>query len=339
MNEDPLKTLLHPFETGLVEPPQKGARVLVLNAPAGFRLPGGFDARVLVVQDFRPAFLSLVRDGHEARPEGEGDDFDVALVLAGRHRGRNELWIAEALRRVRPGGRIVVAGGKTDGAASLRKRMAALIGIDGHASKHHGVAFWFARASRADEAVSLLETANPERVLEGGFVTAPGLFSQDGVDPGSALLAANLPDAIGGAVADFGAGWGYLSVELARRASSLDRLDLFEASHLACDAARRNLAALAPGAPAAVHWHDLLSEPVERRYGLVVMNPPFHQGRAAEPSIGEGMIRAAAAALKPGGRLLMVANRQLPYEKTLQHFARSGESAGDGRFKVLWAVR
>ena len=97
---------------------------------------------------------------------------------------------------------------------------------------------------------------------------------------------------------------------------------------------------LAPHVECSVQWRDLLTEPVARSYDVVVMNPPFHQGRAAEPSIGEGMIRAASAALKPGGRLWLVANRGLPYEATLQKgFARLGEAVRDGQFKVLWAVR
>ena len=61
------------------------------------------------------------------------------------------------------------------------------------------------------------------------------------------------------------------------------------------------------------------------------MNPPFHRGRAAEPEIGAGMIRAAAKALKPGGRLFMVANRQLPYETVLAAvFSSHGEIAREG---------
>ena len=70
------------------------------------------------------------------------------------------------------------------------------------------------------------------------------------------------------------------------------------------------------------------------------MNPPFHRSRAAEPEIGAGMIRAAAKALKPGGRLFMVANRQLPYEPVLSAaFASHAELARDGMFKVFVARR
>src|SRR5690606_39356015 len=70
----------------------------------------------------------------------------------------------------------------------------------------------------------------------------------------------------------------------------------------------------------------LLSEQVRYRYDFIVMNPPFHQGREAEPDMGRRIIKAAAVALKPGGRLLMVANRQLPYERTLAEVFSSHRS-------------
>jgi 16S rRNA (guanine1207-N2)-methyltransferase len=83
-----------------------------------------------------------------------------------------------------------------------------------------------------------------------------------------------------------------------------------------------------------------LAEEVGRRYDAVFMNPPFHASRAASPEIGTGMIRAAARALKPGGRLFMVANRHLPYEAALAAaFSSAVEIARDRDFKVLSARR
>lgn len=340
MNDAFLKTLFHPFEAGLIEPPGKDARVLFLNAAPGFRPPEGLEGRLTAVQDFRPAFLALEAEGHHVVPEAEGEGYDLALVLAGRHRGRNGLWVADALKRVRPGGRVVVAGGKTDGAASLRKRIGGLLDLEGHASKNHGVVFWFVRPEAAEDAASALEAANPPLLVDEGFATVPGLFSHDRVDAGSRLLAQALPGGFKGVAADFGAGWGFLSVKLAQGSPQLSSIDLFEASYAACTAARRNMAALAPDMEARVIWRDLNAERTERRYDLIVMNPPFHQARAAEPAIGAGMVRAASAALRPGGRLWLVANRGLPYEAALQAgFARHGEAVRDERFKVLWAVR
>ena len=68
----------------------------------------------------------------------------------------------------------------------------------------------------------------------------------------------------------------------------------------------------------------------------MIANPPFHQGRAAEPDLGAAFIAAAARILTPAGRLLMVANRQLPYEATLDAAFRHWEKlAEDGAYKVM----
>ncbi|CAN7310697.1 class I SAM-dependent methyltransferase [Mesorhizobium sp. LjNodule214] len=336
MSAEPLKTLFHPFEAEAVPLPRKGGHVVFLGAEPAFRLPEGFETALHLVQGFRPHFRALLASGFNVTPQAEGANFDAALVLAGRHRGQNELRIAEAMERVAAGGLIVVAGGKDDGIASLRKRIDELVPLDGHLPKHHGIAFWFARPADS-RAASVLRAANPDLVLEGRFRTAPGMFSFDKVDTGSRLLVDNLPNDLRGNIADFCAGWGYVAAEVAARSSGISRLDLFEADFASLEAAKGNI-----GTAAETHffWTDLLSEPVERRYDAIVMNPPFHRSRAAEPEIGAGMIQAAAKALKPGGRLFMVANRQLPYEAVLAAaFSSHAETARNGMFKVFSARR
>lgn len=335
-----LQTLMHPFEAGLLPPAAERARGIVFNAQPGMRRPEGFRAELFLVQGFRPQFLPLQRSGHEIAPEPQVEGYDLAFVVAGRHRRQNELWIAAALARTRPGGTVLVAGGKTDGIASLRKRAGDLLPLAGSASKHHGVVFWLERPSDEAQVASAVAALTPEPSwAEDRYRTAPGGFSADKVDSGSRLLAQNLPDDLKGNAADFCAGWGYLSVRLAER-PGLSSVDLYEADFASLEAARENMATLAPAMLAAFHWTDLGSEPVTTRYDAIVMNPPFHQGRAAEPDIGLAMIRAAHAALKPGGRLFLVANRGLPYEAELTRlFRKSGEIARDGAFKVIWAAR
>jgi len=338
MDSDTLKTLFHPFEAEALPLPGEGTRALFLGALPGFRLPASFGAALHLVQAFRPDFRHLATSAHMVSAEPEGEGYDLALVLAGRHRGLNETRIAQAIERTAEGGWIVVAGGKEDGIASLRRRVGELVGVESHLSKHHGQVFWFAR--QGSEAASRLRVANPSVLVEDRYETAPGMFSFDRVDAGSRLLGGYLPADIAGHVADFCAGWGYLSVTLAERAAGLNGLDLYEADHASLQAAGRTLARLLPGLAARCFWHDLATEAVGERYDVIVMNPPFHQGRAAEPQLGAAIIRAAAKALRPGGRLFMVANRQLPYEPVLATaFANHVEIGRNEAFKVLLARR
>ncbi|UVK43541.1 class I SAM-dependent methyltransferase [Mesorhizobium sp. AR07] len=339
MSTEPLKTLFHPFEAEAVPLPGKGARALFLGAEPGFRLSEGFEAALHLAQGFRPSFRALQASGFIVTAQAEGDDFDMALVLAGRHRGLNELRIAEALERVAPGGLVVVAGGKDEGIASLRKRIDELVQLEGHLPKYHGIAFWFRRPADLAAAQDL-RAANPDLLVEGRFRTAPGMFSFDRIDTGSKLLVENLPNDLRGSVADFCAGWGYVAAEIAARSPGISALDLHEADFASLEAAKLNLAGGRQSIARDYFWTDLLKEPVEKRYDAIAMNPPFHRSRAAEPEIGAGMIRAAAKALKPGGRLFMVANRQLPYEPVLSAaFSSHAEFARDGMFKVLVARR
>jgi 16S rRNA (guanine1207-N2)-methyltransferase len=338
MKPGQVTTLFHPFETGALDIPGSGSRLLFLGAEPGFRVPQGFRAELHLVQGFRPHFRPLEAAGHKVTPRPEGDNFDGALVLAGRHRGLNEAWIAEAVERVTLGGLILVAGSTDDGIASLRKRVAKLVEIEGSLPKYHGVAFWL---RRPQDAAGLISALRPEPTLvEGRFHTAPGMFSHDRVDAGSRLLVECLPETAKGVAADFGAGWGYLSAMLAEHIKGLTAIDLYEADYESLEAAKKNLADRPPPPAFGFFWFDLVGEKVERKYDLIVMNPPFHQGRAAEPGIGRTMIKAASSALKPGGQLLMVANRGLPYDQPLKvGFKEFRELRNEGGFRVIGARR
>ena len=70
------------------------------------------------------------------------------------------------------------------------------------------------------------------------------------------------------------------------------------------------------------------------------MNPPFHQGRAAEPGIGSKLIAVAAKALKSRGSLYLVANKGLPYERDLAGlFSEHRQMASDKAFNIFAALQ
>ncbi|MCR9122243.1 MAG: class I SAM-dependent methyltransferase [Phyllobacteriaceae bacterium] len=330
------KTLLVPFATGDVAPPAAESDWLFLNAVDLGAAGDLFEqVRLCCVQPSRPRFLALERAGHEVWPNAPVDEpFDGALVLLGKHRRLNEAMIAKANDAVRPGGLVIIAGDKAVGAASARKWAGGQVALGGSLAKHHGIAFWFPATEGAFANVALAQTEPAP-----GFAAAPGMFSPDKVDAGSALLAENIDGRIAGAVADFGAGWGYLSGAVLAQAKPAS-LDLIEAYRPALDQALATLSSLRGEVPVTGHWLDVTTEPMPGPFDWVVMNPPFHTGRASEPDLGRAFIAAAARALKPSGRLLMVANRRLPYEKTLRdRFASFEERAVRDGFKLVEASR
>lgn len=338
MSRDALKTLFHPFETGTLKPPPAGTRILFLAAEAGFRQPDGFEAELDCVQGFRPLYNALVNSGKTVNPVVEGEDFDGAMILCGKHRGENEAHVATALRRTKPGSVILLAGGKEDGIQAMRKRLQQL-GLEcEHMPKYHGQAVWFTRPDDITTIAIKLDTG-PVTVEE-RFQTAPGMFSHAEVDAGSELLASRLPTDFDGNAADFGAGWGYLSVMLADKNPRLKSVDLYEANFASLEMAKQNLDASHPVLNYRAFWHDVAHEDIKTKYDLVIMNPPFHEGHAAEPGLGQAFIKQAADALKNGGQLLLVANRGLPYEPALAAlFRHHGETCRNARYKVLWAKK
>jgi 16S rRNA (guanine1207-N2)-methyltransferase len=339
MSRDAVKTLFHPFAAGMVEAPAQGERVLFLGAEAGAPRLEGFEAEIVAVQSLRPLYRALQAEHANVTPDLSGDAFDAALILCGKHRGENENRVAEALERVKAGGTIVIAGSKEDGIATMRKMLLKL-GVEVESTpKYHGIAVWFKRPEEVTAYVAKLK--HDAVTVDGRFTAMPGMFSHDRIDDGSELLASRLPTDFDGNAADFGAGWGYLSVMLAEKSPRTARIDLFEADWNALEFAKTNLEENCPKLTTRFFWQDLVAEPPKEKYDLIIMNPPFHAGgQAAEPALGQALIKTAAGALRNGGKLLMVANRGLPYETILAgEFKTSGEVCRNSRFKILSAQK
>src|SRR5690606_4587262 len=215
-------------------------------------------------------------------------------------------------------------------------------------SKHHCRVFWSrplhglpdpALAADWRRLDAPRRIADP-RVPGGAFTSRPGVFAWDRIDPASLLLADHLPAGLQGRVADLGAGWGYLGGQVLARCPGVAALDLYEADARALELARTNLETWGARVPVDFHWHDVAAG-LPRQYDAIVSNPPFHgAGHAERPDLGRAFIAAAAAALVPGGRLWLVANRHLPYEAALgAGFGSVREVAARDGFKVVEAVR
>lgn len=303
--------------------------LLVIGATAAHDLSSLPQERLTVVQGVRPDHDALAARGLRVLPEVSAERFAAALVFLPRSREAAEAAVAAAAMAVEPGGPVAVDGQKDEGIDALLKALRGRVDLGEAQAKAHGKIAVFPAGA------DLSGWAAQDRLLPGGWITRPGVFSAEAPDRGSALLAAALPARLKGRGVDLGAGWGFLSRAVLSR-EGVVQLDLVEADNAALACARRNVTDPRAG----FHWADATVWRPARPADFVVMNPPFHRGRAADPALGQAFIAAAARALSPAGTLWLVANRGLPYDRALKDLFREVEEIGaDTAFRLTRAAR
>jgi 16S rRNA (guanine1207-N2)-methyltransferase len=243
--------------------------------------------------------------------------------------------LALGLKALRPGGRLTALAPKDRGGSRLAKELTGFgCTVQEEARRHHRIC-----VGTRPETVSGLEDAlhegGPRHIDNLALCTQAGIFSYDRLDPGTALLLANLPP-MAGTGADFGCGLGILA-RAVLHSPKVTALTLIDLDRRAVEMATRNV-----GDPrATLRWADIRAGGLGlTRLDFVVMNPPFHDGGAEDQALGQAFIGRAAEALRPGGSLWLTANTHLPYEAPLKAAFKSVElKASAGGYKIYEARR
>jgi len=286
-------------------------------------------------QPIKPLAARWEREGFFRSDSLPQERWPLVLVLPGKSRDETLAWFAAARDRLEPGGTLLAAMPNTAGAGRFEKELNKATGNIVSIQKHKCRAFHaMDNGAWNGEIFSEWRALGEARKIS-GFTVQAGIFSSDHIDPGSQLLADHLPAHLHGIVADLGAGWGFLSDAALKRCPKIQRIDLFEADARALDCARVNLAH--HDRPITCHWHDVTTG-LSEIYDAIIMNPPFHSAQATDIDLGRAFLKTAAAALKRGGKLLLVANRPLPYESALETNGLTwSKIAEDKTYKILFA--
>jgi 16S rRNA (guanine1207-N2)-methyltransferase len=167
-------------------------------------------------------------------------------------------------------------------------------------------------------------------------VSYPGVFAHGRLDDGSALLLDALASQrLEGEVLDFACGAGIIGACVATLHEGV-AVTLLDTSALALVACSETLEL--NQLTGQVLESDGLSE-VSGRYDFVVSNPPIHTGAKTDNQLGMRLLDSVHEHIRPGGKLILVANVHLPYENWLSsRFKRYGELAANRNYKVIVAT-
>jgi 16S rRNA (guanine1207-N2)-methyltransferase len=353
--------------------PNAGARILVLEGGDG-KLAS--QAAKLVPDGQVISLARDIREVEEAQnrleirpnasanldvfPKSKGWDH-VLLTIPKERRYARSLLLA-ACEALKPGGQLLLAGPSKGGAKAVIKDAKRLFGntaVLGYRS-HQRVAVCvrgealpeplpeeFQQPGIAPDTQHILQINRPEGTLS--LETHAGIFSWEELDEGTALLLANLNIEPDSQVWDVGCGYGVLGLSAALAGAgkvTMSDVNLIAVHYTKKNACINNLDTNSIVFPAntlslpsyATSLHTIHQELSSMRYDLILSNPAFHQGRKVNKSMADELIAKASGYLKPGGRLLIVANRFLNYDKVMrENFNTVSRIAETPKFHVLEA--
>jgi 16S rRNA (guanine1207-N2)-methyltransferase len=265
------------------------------------------------------------------------------LVLSHLPRGREvvEALIQDVARALVPGGRFYLVAHKRAGVKAAIAVATQQLGRAGIVRQRRGYHVALGAKERSQDAkVTTRDDAFQKHGISlagtpATLVSQPGVFAWDRLDDGTAALIETMEVQPDETVLDLGCGAGLLALQAARRGGRVTGVD---ADLRAVESAQRTLAA--NHVDAEVLISDCARAVSERRFDVVLCNPPFHQGVGVEYDVARQMVRDAAAVLRPGARLYLVSNAFIRYERDMaSRFARVEEVFNNRRYRVLLATR
>ncbi|MDD3021798.1 MAG: methyltransferase [Alphaproteobacteria bacterium] len=284
--------------------------------------------------------LLITAGGKFVSPDLEGDlKFPVILIVGAKQKAENAFFLASALKMASEDGVVMVSLENDRGGKSLDKLFEELGCPFQSFSKHKSRIVWTTRP----------QMANPQKVEDyiksgsicqrsDGTYTRPGIFSWDRLDKGTKSFIENVAPDWRGTGADFGGGCGDLAKSILEKTPELNKLYVLEHDVRAVDCARANLRQF--DGRAQVEWVNILKDDLPRNLDFIVMNPPFHEAKLESITLGQSFIRRAALSLKRAGRLTLVANVHLPYEKIMsEDFNQIEQIAAQSGFKIVTGLK
>ena len=268
------------------------------------------------------------------------DDFDQAIIFVPKSKELLNYVLHNVVSRLNVGASIFLVGEKKAGVERAAKQLlpfgpACKLDSARHCQMWQMTVEKTVTAKKLDDWAQQYTVTTPNGDLN--ICALPGVFSQNRLDMGTAVLLPYLSQVTAGKIADFGCGSGVISAYLAKLnpknrifAMDVDAFALastqmtFEKNNLSPEQLEITAVTGIEDAPLFLH--------------AIVSNPPFHQGIHTDYNASESLCKTSRRHLKSGGELWIVANRFLNYPLLIeQSFGQCTTKADQQGFKVLFA--
>jgi len=278
-------------------------------------------------------------------PLTEPGKFDRVIIDLPKGRHLAQRWLIQAWDILRLGGYLYISGSNEEGIQSVLKDGEAMWGPYSILGYHKGNRI--ARFKKNELPVTLPSWITQPGIQPGswhgidisveGFqlhlCTLPGIFSFDRLDKGTRILLETIRIPDGSILLDLGCGYGVIGVVAALTGAK--RVDMVDTNLLAISASQEN-----------VKWLDLYNANVipsdallsvkDRRYSLILTNPPFHSGKKVDFQMAQAFIKQSWQQLEPAGQFALVANQFIRYDDVMRPLFRQVTQAAHTEGFQVW---
>jgi 16S rRNA (guanine1207-N2)-methyltransferase len=274
------------------------------------------------------------------------DSIDKVLLDIPKGRQITRRWLIEAYRSLKTGGVLYLAGAKDMGIQSSIKDAESIFNNMSLLTykKSNRIALFY----KESETLQWPEWTQVPGIAPGTWVdftinaremnfqisSLPGIFSNDRLDEGTKLLLDTVEFPEQNRILDVGCGYGIIGMTAAVQAKN-SWIDMVDVNLLAIAATQRNSSRNNID-NVRVFVSDLLEKVSENKYQLILSNPPFHTGKEVDYIVATSLFKQAEQVLEPGGKIIIVANKFIPYENLMKKtFNNVTTLAQTGKFIVL----
>ena len=296
--------LLLPFEKGGVLFPENEERILCWNTGVLGSLYS-----VHIIENYKYLDDSWLGKGITRQtPDKLSQSYDLVLTHLPQQKDYARFILAQSLQSLEDNGTLVAMAANDAGGKTIEKWFKELGLQPTNLSKNKCRIVWAQKQDvNQDRLDKYLQAGQQQKIKvgENEFVTQAGIYGWNKIDRGSKLLLENISNNLNGVGADFGCGYGFLSQSVLNQYPNIEKLYSIDADYNALQCAKENLNSY--NDKVTYQWADITSPTFNlKNLDFIVMNPPFHQGKNTENSIGKNFITKAHQSLRNKGWIYMV---------------------------------